>query len=363
MPRPKTTRVLPRKAASATTRARIIRELRKERIPRHPLMPVLGSAFAIAFAFFLLPSVLAHDLQEDADAASIARAFPVSVRPDEKVIIVDPNIEELLTIAPTSLAAAANIAESAYRSLAVLISDTPLYRQVAGAAGINNLFVTVYPGQRAEEVAATFGAKLGWGPKQRAEFLKQSRALEPELPDGLFVPGTYFVGATAPADVAAITHERFESEILDRYSTTTDEQVPLEDALTIASLIQKEAGGWHDMRLISGVIWNRLFLGMPLQIDATMQYSKATLASGQGGWWPTPVPDDKNIRHSYNTYRRVGLPPGPIANPSIAAVVAALNPKKTDCIFYFHDQYGRFHCSPTYAGHVALLKKHYGQGR
>lgn len=287
----------------------------------------------------------------------------MTVRPEEKMIIVDPQIEELLTIAPTSLAAAANFAESAYQFIAVLISDTSLYRQVAGVAGINNLFVTVYPGQRAEEVAATFGAKLGWGPKQRAEFLKQSRALEPELSDGLFVPGTYFVGVTAPADVASITHKRFESEILARYATSTDAQVPLEDALTIASLLQREAGGWEDMRLISGVIWNRLFVGMNLQIDATMQYSKATLAGGQAGWWPTPVPDDKNIRHAYNTYRHNGLPPGPIANPSIAAVVAALNPKKTDCLFYFHDRYGRFHCSPTYEGHVAMLKKYYGQGR
>lgn len=339
-----------------------MRELHKNRTPRHPWLPVVGSAIAIAFAFFLLPSILAHDLKDES-TVTVARAFPVTVRPEEKTIIVDPLIEELLSIAPTSLAAAVNFAESAYRFIAVLISDTSLYRQVAGVAGINNLFVTVYPGQRAEEVAAAFGAKLGWGPKQRAEFLKQSRALEPELSDGLFVPGTYFVGVTAPAEVAAITHERFESEILARYSTTTDAQVPLEDALTIASLLQREAGGWEDMRLISGVIWNRLFAGMPLQIDATMQYSKATLAGGQGGWWPTPIPDDKNIRHSYNTYRRVGLPPGPIANPSIAAVVAALNPKKTGCLFYFHDQYGRFHCSPTYEGHVALLKKHYGQGR
>jgi UPF0755 protein len=334
----------------------------KPRSVGRPYLPLVGSAFVIALAFFSLPSVLATDLKDESVSVA-ARAFPVTVRPDQKTIVEDPQIEELLSVAPTSLAAAANFGEAAYRWLAVLISDTPLYRQVAGVAGINNLFVTVYPGQRAEEVAASFGAKLGWGSKQRAEFLKQSRALEPELSDGLFVPGTYFVGVTAPADVAGITHERFDSEIRARYSTTTAAQVPLEDAITIASLLQREAGGWEDMRLISGVIWNRLFKGMNLQIDATMQYSKSTIAGGKGGWWPTPIPDDKNIRSSYNTYRQAGLPPGPIANPSIAAVVAALNPKKTDCLFYFHDQYGRFHCSPTYEGHVALLKKYYGQGK
>jgi UPF0755 protein len=277
--------------------------------------------------------------------------------------VEDPAVEELLAEEPANLTAAAGYADLVFTWLAVRVSELKVYRQLAGAAGMNTLFVTVYPGYRAEEVALAFGNKLGWTPSERAAFLKAARAKDPQLPDGQFVAGTYFVSVTEPEDVAELTNERFMSEILARYGTSTAEQVPLEDALTIASLLEREAAGWEDMRLISGVIWNRLFVGMPLQIDATMQYSKATLAGGKGGWWPVPVPADKNIKHPYNTYRRVGLPPGPIANPSVAAVLAALNPKKTDCLFYFHDQYGRFHCSPTYEGHVALLKKHYGQGR
>jgi UPF0755 protein len=57
------------------------------------------------------------------------------------------------------------------------------------------------------------------------------------------------------------------------------------------------------------------------------------------------------------------LPPTPIANPSVAAVLAALNPKKTTCLFYFHDASAGFHCSDTYEQHVALLKKYYGRGK
>jgi UPF0755 protein len=327
-----------------------------------PWLPVLGSALAVAIAIFSLPTVLAIDLAHDA-AEAPQNAFPVTVDAERKVITEDPAVEELLTVAPSGLAAAANLADLAYTWLAVRISETAPYRQVAGIAGIDSLFVTIYPGQRAEEVAAAFGSKLEWTKAERAAFLKEVEATEPGLPDGQFVPGTYFIGVTSPDDVAHVTQERFNAEILSRYSSTTEARVPLEDAIIIASLLEREAGGWEDMRLISGVIWNRLFIGMNLQIDATMQYSKSTLANGEGGWWPTPIPADKNIRHAYNTYRRSGLPPGPIASPSIAAVVAALNPKKTDCLFYFHDQYGRFHCSPNYEGHVALLKKHYGQGR
>lgn len=326
-------------------------------------LPVGGAALALAIALFSLPSVLATDLKNDTETKAVARSFPVTVDPERRTIVEDPAIEELLAVEPTSLAAATGVLTFVYEQLAIVISDSGWYRQIAGIGGINNLFVTVYPGQRAEEVANSFGYKLKWTPVQKATFLKEIRALDPELNEGKFVPGTHFISVTTPEDAAVLAHNRFETEILERYGTTTSDRVPLEDALIIASLIEREAAGWEDMRLISGVIWNRIFVGMNLQIDATMQYSKASLAGGEGGWWPQPVPADKNIRHPYNTYRRAGLPPGPIANPSIAAIVAALNPKKTDCLFYFHDARGQFHCSPTYEGHVTLLKKYYGQGR
>lgn len=351
MPRP----ARPRRSATA-------RALSEPLLARHPWVPAAGSVAALALALFSLPSILAHDLKHEASVRP-EDAFPVTVYPDQKAIVEDPAVEELLSVAPAGLTAGLGYADALFTWVAVRISDLSVYRQIAGAAGIDNLFVTVYPGYRAEEVAAAFGSKLGWTRAERTQFLEEARALEPRLDDGQFVPGTYFVGVTAPVDVANITHERFETEVLARYATTTEQQVPLEDALTVASLIEREAGGWHDMRLISGIIWNRLFSGMNLQIDATMQYAKSTRSGGKGGWWPTPVPDDKAIRSPYNTYRVNGLPPGPIANPSLAAILAALNPKKTDCLFYFHDAYGRFHCSPTYEGHVALLKKHYGQGR
>jgi UPF0755 protein len=115
------------------------------------------------------------------------------------------------------------------------------------------------------------------------------------------------------------------------------------------------------MRHIAGVIWNRLFIDMNLQIDATLQYAKGTDAPKT--WWPVPVPKDKYIESPYNTYQNSGLPPTPIANPSVDAVLAALNPRETDCMYYFHDKDSGFHCTETYEDHVAELKKYYGRGR
>ena len=139
------------------------------------------------------------------------------------------------------------------------------------------------------------------------------------------------------------------------------EKVPLEDALAIASLLEREAYDFEDMRYISGIIWNRLFADMKLQLDATLQYAKGT--KSPSSWWPRVVPADKYIVSPYNTYAHEGLPPTPIANPSIDAIVAALNPRKTNCMFYFHDRQSNFHCAETYEEHVELLKQHYGRGR
>ena len=318
----------------------------------------LGVAAFVAFGFFSLPTFLAHEISEDAKAPAKA-PFPITVDPERKLIVTDPEIEASLVNEPTSLTASVGSLEWIFTLVATRISELPVYGLIAGA---DQRFVTIYPGYRKEEVVRAFGSALGWTAKERAAFLKEVSTEPPVIEEGQFQPGIYPISTMAtPEEVQIAIYDRFTKEILERYSTTTAAQVPLRDALIIASLIEREAGGWHDMRDISGILWNRIFLGMNLQIDATLQYAKAD--GTKGNWWPKPVPDDKYIRSSFNTYRNNGLPPAPIASPSVAAVVAALNPKKTDCVFYFHDSNSRFHCSKDYKGHVELLKKHYGRGK
>lgn len=336
---------------------------KRARFSVRPFVPVLAAAFVIAVGLFSLPLTLAVNIKVADSTPYDGPTFPVTVNPLAKTIEEDPKVEALLAKPPSHLTASVSDAEKAYRMLALWIADLPLYRGIAGVAGVNDLFVTVRPGQRQEQVAAAFGKELGWTAADRAAFIERARELEPDFPNGATVPGVYFASVSEPEDVALLTQERFQQEIRARYGTSTDEVVPIEDAITIASLLEREAGDWEDMRLISGVIWNRLFVGMKLQIDATLQYAEANRDKAANGWWPSVEPKDKYIKSAYNTYQNAGLPPGPIANPSIGAILAALNPKKTDCLFYFHDKYGRFHCTKTYQEHVTLLKKHYGQGR
>jgi cell division protein YceG involved in septum cleavage len=315
---------------------------------------------------FSLPTLLAHTVEYERQQrfSAMQEDFPVTVNPQTKTIAENKHVNEYLEGAASPLQAAVGNAESIFarifRWIAVAIADAPWYSALAAT---DSRFVEIQPGMRKEQVAATFGKVLGWTATEKKEFLTTSAYASLPLTEGSYQPGVYVLSqSTSPRVAQALVNDRFVEEILSRYSSTTASLVPLEHALTIASLIEREAGGADDMRLISGIIWNRLFIGMNLQIDATLQYAKANAASA-GNWWPGVVPADRFRKSAYNTYQNAGLPPAPIANPSVASVLAALNPKNTSCYFYFHDAAGGFHCSNTYAEHVKTLKQYYGRGK
>lgn len=229
-------------------------------------------------------------------------------------------------------------------------------------ASLSSRVLVIQSGERKEQIASHFAKILHWSEQQEREFLNIIEETAPVLSEGKFFPGTYTVAKGAlPTDVAPLILDRFTTEVLSRYGAGVESIVPLQDTLIIASLIEREAYDFEDMRHISGVIWNRLFVDMRLQIDATLQYVKGSKPSQP--WWPKVVPSDKYLASVYNTYKNGGLPPAPIANPSLESVLAALNPTKTDCMYYFHDKKAGFHCSRTYEEHVSLLKQYYGRGK
>jgi UPF0755 protein len=348
----------------------IIRQKRKSRKNklRH-VGKVLGFAMLFIAVIFSFPRILAlHIDQERQQAVSaIPSQFPVTVNPQDKTIAENAQVDALFENTRPSLQAAVGNTGSAFWKvfawIAETISEAPEYQAIAGVAGIDNRIITITPGMRKEQAASVFGDALGWDKKQEQAFITTGEYASLPLPEGSFEPGIYLIDAgTTPAEAQEMVNQRFSEDILSHYGTTTAQIVPLDEALTVASLIQREASGQTDMRIISGIIWNRLFAGMNLQIDATVQYAEANKETA-GSWWPAVLPKDIFIKSPYNTYLNPGLPPTPIANPSVAAVLAALNPVNTPCFYYFHDKMGQFHCSDTYAEHVALLKKYYGQGK
>lgn len=237
--------------------------------------------------------------------------------------------------------------------LAKGMSTWQMYQELASPS---IKYIRIVQGLRKEQIADIFAKNLSWSEEEKKEFLATEKG-EPN-DEGRFYPDTYLLPKeTTPKEARQAMRAKFIENIENVYNaSTTPGIINLDTALKIASLIEREAGGKNDMKLISGIIWNRLFLAMPLQIDASLQYAKGT---SENGWWPRVRPEDKKIDSPYNTYKNDGLPPAPIANPSKASINAAFHPAHTSCLFYIHDLDGVFHCSSTYSGHLQNIRLYY----
>lgn len=316
------------------------------------VIAAIASAGIIGIAEFELRRI------EEAARQSAAPPFPVSVDPEAEQIVENPAVETYFAVHISARTGRSR--ELGFVGRAVEhIAQSKWFQQLASPVA---RVVVIYPGERKEEIAENAGDLLNWNEEQEEAFIELVSDREPILADGKYFPDRYLTHVDAtPEEVAALVNNAFDAQVLTRYPEEVALQVPLAKALIIASLLEREAYNFTDMREIAGIIWNRLFIDMNLQLDATLQYAKAN--GSDGPWWPRIVPDDKFIDSPYNTYEHRGLPPAPIANPSLDAILAALNPIETDCMFYFHDDQSDFHCSETYEEHVELLKLHYGRGR
>jgi UPF0755 protein len=129
----------------------------------------------------------------------------------------------------------------------------------------------------------------------------------------------------------------------------------LHQAVTLASIVEREAVVDDEMPLIASVFINRLTFGMQLEADPTVQYALGYDQAG-GSWWRTPLSAaDLSVASDYNTYANFGLPPGPIAAPSLEALRAVAFPASSS--FYFFqagcDGSGRHVFAETYEEHLA----------
>lgn len=329
------------------------------------LFRVLYSAI-LALSFFvtvgisiLLESkIQVFNLAGNREAETIAtEPFPVSVNVAQKLIVEDPSVDEFYY---QSLAQNVREENSLLSKVAAVFASKAWYQNLASPV---SRIIVIWPGERHEQAVYNIAGVLRWNQDEREAFINHIQASEPVISEGKFLPGKYVVHRNArPDEVATMVEDEFNKTVLARYTDVVEEQVPFNDALIIASLIEREASDFENMREVSGVIWNRLFIEMPLQLDATLQYARGS-KSTESSWWPAVRPADKYVDSPYNTYKNAGLPPAPIANPSLEAIVAALNPIQTSCLYYFHDDDKTYYCSDSYEEHVEKLRSLYGRGR
>lgn len=215
----------------------------------------------------------------------------------------------------------------------------------------DDLWVTIPEGLRREEIASLFAEEL---PEfDQDEFLNLSQASE-----GRLFPDTYLIPDQATAQfIYSLLSNTFDKKITTGLADEiAGSDRTLDELLVMASLLEREAQGYEDMRHVAGILWNRIDLGMPLQVDATLQYAKGQTADGK--WWSPPLGVDRQLDSPFNTYQNPGLPPAPIANPGLDAVRAALDPLPTDDLFYLHDRTGQMWYAQDYAGHQQNIDRY-----
>jgi UPF0755 protein len=212
------------------------------------------------------------------------------------------------------------------------------------------LWVSITGCLRREQIGEMLQKTLGWDQTKLDGWNTAYKSMDPDYVEGVYYPDTYLLPVDETgAQVAKRFIDRFNEKFAPYAQDFMSANIRWVTALKIASLIEREAGGPADMKIISGIIWNRLNDNMLLQIDATMQYTRGR--KPDGSWWGGVDLAQKNSDSPYNTYLTKGLPPTPICSPSMTSIEAVLNPEETDCLYYLHDKNRQIHCAKTYAQH------------
>ncbi len=221
------------------------------------------------------------------------------------------------------------------------------WRVLHGRYDIENVRVTIPEGFTSEKIANLFEEKF--------EFFDKESFLA-SITEGHLFPDTYFVPVTATSEYAIRMFENnFERKVEDIRDEVAQSGKDFNDILIMASIIEGEARAEKDMKIISGILWKRIEIGMPLQVDATFVY---LLGKGTSDLTRADLETDS----PYNTYLYKGLPPTPISNPGLAAIRAALSPTETEYLYFLTGDDGKMHYSKTHDEHVAKKSQYIKNG-
>lgn len=179
------------------------------------------------------------------------------------------------------------------------------------------------------------------------QFLKETDGLE-----GMLFPDTYFVPVDfTTEEIVTLLKDTYEQKISSLRDEINKTNFSEYEILILASLIEREANTEESMRIVSGILQNRLDEGMRLQVDASLEYILNRPLH-------TLTAEDLEIDSSYNTYLYNGLPPTPIGNPGLQSIRAVLDPIESQYFFYITDKDGNFYYSKTFDEHQDNIAKY-----
>ena len=176
--------------------------------------------------------------------------------------------------------------------------------------------------------------------------------------EGYLFPATYTIKESTT--VESLIDEMLaamDKNLSSHYATIKEKNLTVNELLTIASLVEKEGAKTEDRKLIAGVFYNRLNLGMPLQSNIAILYAEGKL--GQNISLSDDVAIDTSIDSPYNVYTKVGLMPGPVDSPSLDAIESSINQTKSDYLYFVANvQDGKVYYSTTLEEHDRNVQEH-----
>lgn len=212
--------------------------------------------------------------------------------------------------------------------------------------GTLDIWVTIPEGYRATQIAEVLKKEMPGYEDSWPEALEEN--------EGYLFPDTYLFPKESDVEtIISIMTNNFENKYESINTNRTD--LTQEEIVTLASLIEREALKNEERPVISGILHNRLKIGMALQVDATIQYAKGET---NGKWWSPISTSDYTFASAYNTYRNTGLPPTPISNPGLDSLKAAANPASVDYLYYLHDKNRIIRYAETNTQHEANKEKY-----
>lgn len=207
-------------------------------------------------------------------------------------------------------------------------------RLIKGDYGITTVKVTIPEGSTVKDINRIF-KNAGFG-----NFEIKDAEME-----GYLFPDTYLFLIDDEADiVVARMMENLKNKTAGLEKAINESGRTFHQILAMASLLEKEAAETENRKIISGILWKRLDKKMALQVDATLDY-----ALGKNTFELTT--EDLKKDGPYNTYTRRGLPPTPICNPGLDAILAAIFPEKSPYWYYLSDKDGNIHYAKTFEEH------------
>lgn len=219
--------------------------------------------------------------------------------------------------------------------------------------GTEDTWITILEGWRVEEIAESLETQ------DLDSFDSKEFILLAQNSEGMLFPDTYLVPREMSTEnIYSMLINTFERKVTQGLAEEiANSNRDFEDILIMASLVEREARDFEQMKTVAGILWNRIDIGMALQVDATLQYVTG-YNPVQQSWWAPPTSAQKNEDSLFNTYLHPGLPPRPIANPSLLAIKATLDPQETDDLFYIHANNGKMYTAQTLDEHNANINQY-----